>query len=130
MSPDSPLTQHVRLDNVTFPDSRLLQFTNDPIVLIQDPLDQPLFARVTRSGGDAVVLTCSLEKGDLPLRIAFPVLMQNAIEWFQGNDGDLRPAVSTGQLVSVSVEAAKLGPKVSDPADKGDQMTTRWRLSK
>ena len=100
---DSPLTQHVRLDNVLFPDARQLQFSSDFEPLIQDPLDQPLLARLRRPGGDIVVLTCSLEKGDLPLRIAFPVLMKNAIEWFQGNAGELRPAVSSGEMVEIDL---------------------------
>jgi hypothetical protein len=100
---DSPLTRHVRLDNVLFPGARLLKFAAEAEALIRDPLDQPLLARLRRPGGDAVVLTCSLEKGDLPLRIAFPVLMKNTIEWFQGNSGELRPAVATGQMVSLDV---------------------------
>jgi hypothetical protein len=77
---DSPLTRHVRLDNVLFPGARLIKFTGEAEAQIRDPLDQPLFARLRRANGDAVVLTCSLEKGDLPLRIAFPVLMKNTIE--------------------------------------------------
>jgi hypothetical protein len=103
---DSPLTRHVRLDNVLFPGARLLKFTAEAEPLIRDPLDQPLLARLRRPSGDAVVLTCSLEKGDLPLRIAFPVLMKNTIEWFQGNSGELRPAVATGQMVSLDVSPA------------------------
>ena len=100
---DSPLTRHLRLDNVLFPDARHLKISAEHEPLIQDPLDQPLFGRVRRPGGDVVVLTCSLEKGDLPLRIAFPVLMKNTIEWFQGNSGLLRPSVATGKMVSVNL---------------------------
>ncbi len=107
---DSPLTQHVRLDNVLFPDARVLNFTAPAELLIQDPLDQPLLARLRRPGGDAVVLTCSLEKGDLPLRIAFPVLMKNMMEWFQGNSGELRPAVASGQMLSIHLATAPATP--------------------
>lgn len=102
---DSPLTKHVRLDNVVFPDAQQLNFTAQFEPLIQDPLDQPLLARLRRNGGDAVVLTCNLEKGDLPLRIAFPVLMQNTIEWFQGHSGELRPAVASGRMLTLDVGA-------------------------
>ena len=103
---DAPLTRHVRLDNVLFPGARQIKFAGEADALIRDPLDQPLFARLHRATGDAVVLTCSLEKGDLPLRIAFPVLMKNTIEWFQGNSGELRPAVATGQMVALDVSPA------------------------
>ncbi|MEI6726205.1 MAG: DUF2800 domain-containing protein [Actinomycetes bacterium] len=72
---DSPLTRHVRLDNVLFPGARVLRFVGQPETPIRDPLDQPLLARLRRPTGDAVVLTCSLESGDLPLRIAFPATL-------------------------------------------------------
>jgi hypothetical protein len=113
---DSPLTRHVRLDNVLFPGARLLKFAAEAEALIRDPLDQPLLARLRRPGGDAVVLTCNLEKGDLPLRIAFPVLMKNTFEYFQGNSGELRPAVATGQVISLDVlPAAESGvPETQD----------------
>jgi hypothetical protein len=100
---DSPLTRHVRLTNVLFPEARRLEFTGEAQPLIRDPLEQPLLARLSRRGGDVVVLTGSLEQGDLPLRIAFPVLMKNAIEWFRGTEGDLQPATPSGEMVRVSL---------------------------
>lgn len=101
---DSPLTQHVRLENVLFPGAKALEYLRDTQTLISDPLDTPMLARIPRLHGDVVVLSCSLEKGDLPLRIAFPVLMKNTIEWFQGEAGMLRSAASAGQMVSVPVK--------------------------
>ena len=89
---DSPLTQHIRLDNVLFPGAKHLTFTRPVESLIRDPLDSPMLARMKRPSGDLWILTCNLEQSDLPLRIAFPVLIKNAIEWFQGNEGQLRPA--------------------------------------
>ena len=100
---DSPLTKHVRLTNVEFPEAKVLDFQAEAESLIQSTLEQPLFARIPRDGGDAVVLTCSLEKGDLPLRIAFPVLMKNTVEWFMGEQGELSPALPTGDMLSVSL---------------------------
>lgn len=100
---ESPLTQHVRLDNILFPGARRIEFKVPSETLIAAADDSPLLARVPRAGGDIVVLTCSLDKGDLPLRIAFPVLMKNTIERFQGESGELRPAVATGKMVSVEV---------------------------
>ncbi len=117
---ESPLTQHVRLDNVLFPGARELTFDSDVEPLIQDPLDQPLLARVSRPGGDVIVLTCSLEKGDLPLRIAFPVLAKNAVEWFQGNSGELRPAISTGQIATLEVPATWPDPMVAGENSAND----------
>lgn len=100
----SPLTRHVRLTNVTFPGARMLSLKGDAEALIQAPDKQPLFARQPRPRGDALVMSSNLERGDLPLRIAFPVLMKNAIEWFQGVEGELRPTTPSGAMVSVSLK--------------------------
>jgi len=100
----SPLTRHVRLTNVAFPGARALTLKEGASTLIKAPNDQPLFAQLPRSGGDVLVLSSNLEKGDLPLRIAFPVLMKNAIEWFQGVEGELRPTTPSGSMVSVSLK--------------------------
>lgn len=115
---DSPLTQHVRLTNVLFPEAREIEFAGEAVALVKDPLDHPLLARLPRSGGDAVVLTCSLEKGDLPLRIAFPVLMKNAIEWFQGTEGELQPAVPTGAMATVQLAALNGSAQPTPPSTR------------
>ena len=97
---DSPLTQHIRLDNVLLPGAKQLTFSKPVEALIKDPLDSPMLAKCKRPNGDLWILTCNLDQSDLPLRIAFPVLIKNAIEWFQGNEGQLRPSVPTGTLAS------------------------------
>jgi hypothetical protein len=102
----SPLTQHVLLTNVLFPKARRIEFSQEAQPLIRDPLDQTLFARILRPGGDVAVLTCNLDEGDLPLRIAFPVLMKNTIEWFHGVTGELKPAAASGEMVTVSLDAS------------------------
>jgi len=44
-----------------------------------------------------VVLSTPLLDSDLPLRIAFPVLMANAVNWFSNTNTELEPALATGQ---------------------------------
>ncbi len=105
---DSPLTQHIRLDNVLFPGAKQLTFSKPIEALIRDPFDSPMLAKMKRTGGDVWILTCSLEQSDLPLRIAFPVLIKNAVEWFQGNEGQLRPVVPTGSLASFLIPTEEL----------------------
>ena len=99
----SPITQHVRLDNVLFPGALELNFTDGAETLIQTPLEQPLLSLIRRPTGDVVVLNVELDLGDLPLRIAFPVLMKNAVEWLHGNQGALQPAFVTGQPVTIQL---------------------------
>ncbi len=122
----SQLTQHLRLDNVLFPGANQLVFKGEVQALIRDPFEVPLLARIQRPGGDVVILSCSLEKGDLPLRIAFPVLIKNTIEWFQGDSGELRHAASSGDIVVVDLNAGPLassngedpqGARATNPQD-------------
>ncbi len=99
----SPVTQHVRLDNVLFPDARELNFAVEAEMLIKTPLDEPLLSYIRRPNGEVLVLNVDLDVGDLPLRIAFPVLMKNAVEWFQGNQGELQPALATGEPATIQL---------------------------
>ncbi|MEQ1903330.1 MAG: BatA and WFA domain-containing protein [Pirellulaceae bacterium] len=120
---NSPITQHVRLDNVIFPGAKQIEFKTKIDKLIRDPLDQALLARISRPGGDVIVLTCNLDQGELPLRIAFPVLIKNCIEWFQGDAGELRPAAATGELVSVDVRRSfgqEASAKIPEPTTEGN----------
>ncbi len=116
---DSPLTQHIRLDNVLFPGAKQITFTSPVESLVRDPLDSPMLARMKRPGGDLWILTCNLEQSDLPLRIAFPVLIKNAIEWFQGNEGQLRPVVPTGTLAAFAIPEGDQA-EVKDEAKDAD----------
>lgn len=106
----SPVTQHVKLTNVLFPDARSLTFTSEAELLIKTPLDEPLLAYVRRPIGDVLVLNVDLDQGDLPLRIAFPVMMKNALEWFDGSPAELQQAMATGSSTKIAL------PKVVDTA--------------
>ncbi len=129
VSESSPVTQHVKLTNVIFPDARSLTLSGEAELLIKTPLDEPLLAYIRRPAGDVLVLNVDLDQGDLPLRIAFPVMMKNALEWFDGSPAELQPAIATGgsavvalpktvpsEESSTGVEATN---KVTDTVDAG-----------
>jgi hypothetical protein len=109
---DSPLMAHVRLDNVLLPDSKKLTFTEKagkPIVLAESVTGEPLFAALDRPDGKVLVLPSNLDKGDLPFRTAFPILMTNALNWFGGNRGELREALATGAVTDVKLPSSGQG---------------------
>ena len=101
---DSPLMSHVRLDNVLMPEARKLVPANaDQVQVLAAALStDPLFFAVTRPEGKVLVLTVNLDKGDLPLRTAFPISVGNALHWFAGNKSDLRESLPAGSLATVS----------------------------
>lgn len=101
---DSPLMAHVRLDNVLMPEARALTPTrpDETQVLAEAVTKEPIFFAVNRPEGKALVLTVNLDKGDLPLRTAFPIAVANALHWFAGNKGDLRESLPAGSLATVT----------------------------
>lgn len=101
---DSPLMAHVRLDNVLMPEARSLTPTlpEQTQILAEAVTKEPLFFAVNRPEGRVLVLTVNLDKGDLPLRTAFPITVANALHWFAGNKQDLRESLPAGSLASIS----------------------------
>jgi VWA domain-containing protein/aerotolerance regulator-like protein len=103
---DSPLMSHIRLDNVLMPEARKLTFTQaagKPQVLAAALTGEPLLVALDRPEGKVVVLTVNLDKGDLPLRTAFPILVTNTLNWFSGGRGELREALATGSITEVTL---------------------------
>ena len=125
----SPVTQHLRLDNILFPGARDLQLVGDWEALVKTPLDQPLLSCLRRPNGDVIVLNADLEIGDLPLRIAFPVLMKNAVEQLQGIQVDLQTAIATGQSATVSLPTGTTSQPVQQPPEQNAEPTANAQPS-
>ena len=101
---EHPLMAHVRLDQVLLPEARSLRFHRPATTLAATLAGEPLYALIERPGGDVLVLTANLDKGDLPLRTAFPIMMANAIAWLTHASSDHPPATPTGRLAAVHLE--------------------------
>jgi len=104
---DSPLMLHIRLDNVIMPEARKLALKGPAHVLAESAGGDPLYAVLDRpdSAGQAkvVVLTVDLDKSDLPLQTAFPIMSTNLLNWFGGTKGELREAIGAGGIAVVDV---------------------------
>src|SRR5262249_43026209 len=85
---ESPLMAHIRLDNVLMPEARKLTLNAPAHVLAESAAGDPLYAVIDRPGqGKLAVLTVDLDKSDLPLQTAFPIMMANLLSWFGGTQG-------------------------------------------
>jgi hypothetical protein len=102
---DSPLMAHVRLDRVSMPEARKLTFNAPAQILAEAATGEPLYAVLDRPGGKVVVLTVNLDKGDLPLQTAFPILMTNLLAWFREGKGELRESIAAGSMADVELPA-------------------------
>lgn len=121
----SPLMPHVRLTNVMLPGAYELDMVDDATPLLVEAGGATLMASLVRGDDRLVVLAADLDSSDLPLRIAFPVLMTNAVNWFLGQTGELQPSLKTGTLAEVVIDgasAAALGLN-----DAATAKTWNWR---
>jgi hypothetical protein len=100
---ESPLMTHVRLDNVLMPEARELRFQEPPHVLAGALAGGPVYAEVPRASGKCLVLSVNINQGDLAFRTAFPILVTNALGWFAGRAGELRPALATGSMTEIEL---------------------------
>lgn len=119
---ESPLMANVRLDNVLLPEARKLSPKGKATVLAASETGDPLYLALEHARGRTLVLTMNLDRGDLPLRTAFPILFSNALTWFEGSGGELREAVSAGSLATIKLPRELL-------TTKGGRPVTQLRLS-
>lgn len=124
---ESPLLRHVRMDNVWMPAARKLEFKQPPQPLISAVTGEALYAAIENKNasgppGKRLVLTVDLEKGDLPLRTAFPILMTNALAWFQGAQGELQESLAAGSVHEVKLPSEKVmdSPRLLLRSPQGD----------
>jgi hypothetical protein len=114
---DSPLMMHIRLDNVVMPEARKLTLKAPARVLAESASGDPLYAVLERSGaGKLVVLTVDLDKSDLPLQTAFPIMVTNLMSWFGGTKGELREALAAGAVASL--ELPREGEPPREPSER------------
>lgn len=117
---EHPLLAHVRLANVLMPEAREITPTREAHELVSSASEDPLYLSIPRPEGDVLVLTVNIDKGDLPLRTAFPILMTNALNWFTGDKGELREAVPAGELARVNVAGLLRDEAVSEEGNSDE----------
>jgi hypothetical protein len=78
--------------------SRASRFKLEPgDVAVASSLHEPILVARERAGRKQVAFGFDLRRSDLPMRVAFPVLVVNALDWFAGADTGLMASYSTAQ---------------------------------
>lgn len=116
---DSPLMAHVQLENVYLPEALHITPKKGPQILASAIDGEPVYLAWERPGQKVLALTVNLDKGDLPLRTAFPIMVSNSLSWFAGNAGELRESLATGEVHTLPIPGA--------PSD-GAADTESWKL--
>jgi Ca-activated chloride channel family protein len=104
---DDPLLSHVSLAEVSVLETVRLtpRAWARTVVLGETDKDTvPLLLVGERDGGRMAVLAFDLRRSDLPLQIAFPLLLANLTGWLvPGTGGDIPSQVSPGTAVSLAL---------------------------
>ncbi len=118
----SPLMTHIRLDNVLMPEAHQLNFKTPVKSLATTVTGESIYAAIYRPQGDCLVLSVNLERSDLAFRTAFPILITNALSWFAGQPGELRPSIAAGQMTRLALARDSFdttGPSSEASQDSG-----------
>lgn len=105
VSETHPVMRWIEMDDVNF--DALATFDVDQSQA-EVPLATSIRSQVAAAKKDGhrkiVALGFSLDSTDLMLRVAFPLLMVNALDWFAGADSDLITTYTTGRRAKVPLD--------------------------
>src|SRR5205823_5179927 len=117
---DAPLEQPVITDvDATHPTTRLASLQNITILRAQPlalpaphdgwtfsaPLrsaDHPLLITGERGRRRVAALAFDLLESDLPLRVAFPLLIHGTLDWLSGGRTESAPSLTTGEMFTLA----------------------------
>lgn len=103
VNPDHPLTRWVALADVNIDKASALAPAEGDAVIARSIRD-PLIVAGKREGKKFVVYGFGLDGTDLMLRVAFPVMLVNTLDWFAGDDAELITTYRTGRVWNIPVD--------------------------
>lgn len=98
--PGSPLLDHVDLNDINIRDARVLKTGTDWSADIKSG-DHILFAHSDVQGRRFAIWSADLHRSDLPLRPAFPVMLQNTVDWLLPPGLGVPARISPGDEVKI-----------------------------
>lgn len=113
-----PLMRWITFTDINIGQASRLKTTPKDTIVASSALGAPIL--IARDGDDRrmVALSFDVRASDLPLRVAFPVLLINVIDWFSGDGESLLESYKTGNSWSVDVPDELEEVTVKTPAGK------------
>ena len=93
-----PILQHVHLENVLIGEAYQITPPSTAQILARSFESPVLFIDVSQNR-KVVFVAINILQSDLPLRIAFPVIIANTIQWFQHDQGIQEYHLQTGEVL-------------------------------
>ena len=120
---DHPILRHVHLDNVQITEAYQVQVPATADVLVRS-FEDPLLMVEESQDRRIVFIAIDTLKSDLPLRIAFPLIVANTIQWFQGESEIEEYHLQTGEVLKKRIDEAAAVKSVTIVGPGGES----WEL--
>jgi hypothetical protein len=106
-SPDEPLLRFVDLSTLHIGRSRAVALGEGMRAVVSSTAGQPLVAAGRVDGRQVGLIAFELGESDLPLQVAFPLLLSNLSDFLlPASHGVLPPSVDLGQALSLQLDPA------------------------
>jgi len=116
-----PVMRWVTLKDVNISDSA--SFAAEPgVKVLAASFKQPVIVARRRGGTKIAAFGFDLTRSDLPLRVAFPILILNTLDWFAGDSEGLVTSYRTGETWEVPVPGPPTAQTVRVTRPDGGQV--------
>lgn len=111
---EHPILRHVALADVNIASAaRMRPAPGDEVIAGSSA--GPLLVSGERAGQPFVALLFDVARSDLPLRIAWPLLVINTLDWFSHERKELAPAHVVGEAARVAIDSSAPAATVRAP---------------
>ena len=115
LDPDEPILRYVDLSTTHIGAAKRLTLPDWARTIVPGPANSPLLYSGELEGYPAAVLAFEPRQSDLPLQVAFPILLANLTGELMGGRGGPVEAVAPGAPVSLTVPAGARALRVERP---------------
>ena len=115
LSPDEPILRYVDLSTTHIAEASRLELPDWARTVIPGPRGAPLLYAGNRAGLPAAVLAFEPRRSDLPLQVAFPILLANLTGELMGGSAAPAEAVQPGTPLNLTIPAGASGISVTRP---------------
>jgi len=115
LSPDEPILRYVDLTTTHIAQAQRLVLPDWARTVIPGPGGAPLLYVGERAGQPTAVLAFEPRRSDLPLQVAFPILLANLAGELLGGSAGPADAIAPGSPVSLPIPAGATGLLVTRP---------------